>query len=73
MSKYFKEHEIIGYLYIDGKRVTYLKTGVKRNPKYNDHLEEDEMNHINQSLIALQRYTEYLRKVVGVDDFTEHE
>lgn len=70
-SKEFKPEEIKGYLQIDGKTVVYLKTGVKRLPKYQDHLEEDYMDHINQNLINLNRYAEYLKKVVGLDDFNE--
>lgn len=69
MSKNFKEHEVIGYLMVDGRKTVYLKMGVKRNYKYNDHLDDNEMDHINKSLVILSRYTEYLKKVVGLDDF----
>lgn len=69
MSKHFKPEEIIGYLTIDGRKVTYLKQGVKRNPRYQDHLIEDMMDHLNHSIIWIKRWEEYYRKVVGIDDF----
>ena len=72
MSKHFKPEEIIGYLTIDGKKVTYLKQGVKRNPRYQDHLIDDMMDHLNHSLIWIKRWEEYYRKVVGIDDFTNN-
>lgn len=70
MSKIFKQHEIIGYLMIDGRKVTYLKTGVKRLHKYQDHLMDEHMDHLNHQLIYLQKYGEFLRNVIGMDDFS---
>ena len=68
MSKNFKPEEIIGYLTIDGKQVTYLKQGVKRNPKYT-YLDDAYESHLNQSVIWIKRWEEYYKKVVGIDDF----
>lgn len=70
-SKIFKPHEIRGYIEIDGKMVVYLKTGVKRQWRYNDHLDENYPSQLNKQLIFLQRYAEYLKKVVGMDDFDD--
>lgn len=67
----FKENEILGYTYIEGKRVTVLKQGIKRIRKYYSVLEEDDMGQLNQEIIHLQRYSEYLKRVVGIDDFDE--
>lgn len=50
MSKNFKPEEIIGYLNIDGKTVTYLKQGVKRNPHYDKPLEEEDFEDVNTRL-----------------------
>lgn len=65
----FKESEIIGYLYIDGKKVTYLKQGVKRK-RFNDSLDPEQLEpHLNQELINYQK-GEYFHKVImGKDDF----
>lgn len=71
-SKIFKPEEIRGYIEIDGRKVVYLKTGVKRLHKYQDHLNEDYPTHLNQQIIFLQRYAEYLKKVVGLDDFDDN-
>lgn len=68
----FTEDEIIGFLEIDGKRVTYLKPHVKRLSRYPETLHEDQMDHLNQPLIGLQRYAKYLKEVVGLDDFQDN-
>lgn len=68
MSKIFKPEEIIGYVEVDGKKVVYLKQGVKRNPNYYSP-QEPEGQHINQSLVWLKRWEQYYKKVVGIDDF----
>jgi hypothetical protein len=68
MSK-FKEHEILGYLTIDDRKVTYLKMGVKRQPRYQDHLQYNYANHLNYQLLRIKQFGEYLKKVVGIDDF----
>jgi len=67
----FKPEEIIGFLEIDGKRVTYLKPHVKRLSRYPETEHEDVMNQLNQPLIGLQKYADYLKKVVGLDDFED--
>lgn len=65
----FKNSEIIGYLYIDNIRVTYLKMGVRRR-HFNDNIEVDELEpHLNQILIDYEK-GEYFHKVImGEDDF----
>lgn len=68
MSLNFKPHEIIGYIEIDGKKVTYLKQGVKRNYNYTSPL-GPEGQHINPAIVWLKRWELYYKKVVGIDDF----
>jgi len=65
----FRKHEIIGYMYIDGKRVTYLKMGVKRK-HFNDNIDPDLLEpHLNQILINFEK-GEYFHKVImGEEDF----
>lgn len=71
MSKNFRLDEIIGYLIIDGKQVTYLKQGVKRKPKY-EYLDDAYESHLNQSVIWIKRWEEYYKKVVGIDDYANN-
>lgn len=68
-SKHFFDHEIKGITYVDGKKVIYLKTGVKRQWRYNDHLIEEHMDHLNKALLMLKGIEDYYKKVVGIDDF----
>lgn len=65
----FKKKEIIGFMYIDGKRVTYLKPGVKRK-HFNDDIDPDVLEpHLNQILIDYEK-GEYFHKVImGEEDF----
>ncbi len=66
----FKPHEILGFLEIDGRKVTYLKMGVTRK-RYYDHIDPTVLeSHLNMELINLDRWTDYYKKVVGVDDFS---
>ncbi len=71
MSKNFKKEEIIGYMIINGKRVTYLKPGVKRVRRYYGEIDENIMDHLNYNLINIKRWQEYAKKVLGIDDFEE--
>lgn len=65
----FKESEIIGYLNIGGKRVTYLKMGVRRK-HFNDHIDPEVLeSHLNQELINYEK-GEYFHKVImGEEDY----
>jgi len=69
MESNFRKREIIGFMYVDGIRVTYLKMGVKRK-HYNDNLEPDQLEpHLNQILINFEK-GEYFHKVImGEEDF----
>lgn len=69
LSKNFKDFEIKGITYIDGKRVLYLKEGVKRK-HYNDDVNGDEITHINQDLINYERFQAYYQLILGIDDFS---
>ncbi len=73
MSKNFNNNEIIGYLTIDDRKVTYLKMGVHRL-NYRDWLHpDDRFRHLNDELLNIQKWTDFYRKVVGVDDFKDDE
>ena len=67
----FKPEEIIGFLNIEGRRVTYLKPRIKRLHRYPETEIEDEITQLNQPLIGLQKYAKYLKEVVGLDDFED--
>jgi hypothetical protein len=69
MSKHFRKEEVIGYLDVDGRKVTYLKTGVHRL-RFNDYLTDDYMPQLNQELIHLERWTKFYSEVMGEEDFT---
>lgn len=68
-SKHFKPREVLGYITIDGRRVTVLRMGVTRK-RYYDHIDPTVLEpHLNQELVNLERWTEYYKKVVGAEDF----
>jgi len=67
-SKHFFDHEIKGITYINGKKVIYLYPHVKRNWKYNDHLLEDVMDHLNQRVIAVERLQYFFKHILGTDE-----
>lgn len=71
ISKNFRDSQIKGVLYIDGKKVLYLKDGVKckwypedmGNPSPN-RLE----SHLNMELINYERQIIFYRDVLGKED-----
>ncbi len=65
----FKPHEVIGYLEIDGRRVTYLKPGVKRLRRYPVTASDDYARHINQELVYFERWQKFAKSVLGIDNF----
>lgn len=65
----FKESEIKGYTYIDGRKVTYLKSKVKRIDKY-EALDDNKMDHLNQKVILLEKWEYFNKYILGEDDFT---
>jgi hypothetical protein len=67
-SKNWMDSEIKGIMYIDGKKVIYLKPHAKRLWKYNDHLLEDEMDHLNKRLIAVERLQYFFKHILGTDE-----
>ena len=70
MSKNFTEDEIKGIMYIDGKKVIYLKTGVKRK-NYNDDLGTgDYLSQLNQELINYEKAEEHKKAIFGEEDFS---
>lgn len=66
MSKNFKDYQIKGIL-PDGS--TYLKMGVCKK-KYNDQLDYDDMDHINDKLIMLEKINKFYL-LTGTKPITE--
>ena len=72
LSKNFRDDEIIGILDIEGKKVLYLKTGVKRR-KFNDDLGDGEhFEQLNQILIANELREKVMKVLYGGDDFDDN-
>ncbi len=65
-SKNFKDHEIRGIL-PDGS--IYLKMGVTRK-KYNDKIDYDDMDHINEKLIMSEKINQFYL-LTGTSPITE--
>lgn len=65
-SKNFKDHEIKGIL-PDGS--IYLKMGVTRK-KYNDQLDYEDMDHINEKLIMSEKINKFYL-LTGTSPITE--
>jgi hypothetical protein len=66
---HFKKSEIVGYTYIDGRKVTVLKMGVKRK-HYNDNIDPEVLeSHFNQELKNLEKWEWYHKVILGEDDF----
>lgn len=65
-SKHFKDHEIKGIL-PDGS--IYLKMGVTRK-KYNDQLDYEDMDHINEKLIMSEKINKFYL-LTGTSPITE--
>jgi hypothetical protein len=70
-SKNFKDHEIKGVSYDEnGKKVIYLKEGVRRK-KFKDDVWDEEIleSHLNQELINYNKWEQFYSKVLGLDDY----
>lgn len=65
-SLHFKDHEIKG-VFPDG--TIYLKMGVTRK-HYNDSLDYEDMNHINENLILLEKINKFYQ-LTGTSPITE--
>ena len=65
-SLHFKDHEIKGIL-PDGS--IYLKMGVTRK-KYNDQLDYEDMDHINEKLIMSEKINKFYL-LTGTSPITE--
>lgn len=75
ISKNFYDDEIKGVMEIDGKKVLYLKEGVKRR-LYQSDLSRDSYYHpdqINHLLIYLKKYEDMMKIMYGGDDFSDQE
>ena len=69
ISQNFNDNQIKGVLMIDGKRVLYLKTGVKKK-FYNDDLGNGEFfPQLNQDLINYEKAKEHKKAIFGEEDF----
>lgn len=73
LSKYWNDQEIKGIAHINGRKVIYLKSHVKRLYRFNDHLLESYMQHINYSVLALSKYQEYMRTIIGKEEFGRYQ
>lgn len=76
ISKNFQDHEIKGVMYIDGKRVLYLKDGVKRKwyPEDMGNPSPHRMEpHLNMELIRYERHKKFYEEVLGIDDYTNED
>jgi hypothetical protein len=70
MSKHFKKHEILGYMMVDGRKVTVLRMGVTRK-RYYDYIDPYTLeSHINQEMINYQKAEHFHKVIMGEDDFT---
>lgn len=67
-SKNWFDHEIKGITYVDGRKVIYLKTNVKRQWKYNDHLHDEYMDHLNHRVIAIENLQWFFKNILGTDE-----
>lgn len=72
LSKNFSDDEIKGVLYIEDRKVLYLKTGVKRR-NFNDDLGTGEhFEQLNQILIANELREKVMKVLYGGDDFEDN-
>jgi len=69
-SKNFNDSELKGIMYIDGQKVVYLKTGVKRKHYYDDLGDGDHFKQLNQEMINYEKAEEFRKEIMGQDDFT---
>ena len=68
LSKNWYDSEIKGIMIIDGRKVIYLKSHVKRLWRFNDYLLEDKMDHINKTLIIKERIEIFYKRIIGQDE-----
>lgn len=70
-SKEFKDHEIKGVYYENGKKVIYLKEGVKRKKFKEDLWNTEEIldSQLNKELIHYQKWERFYQIVMGEDDY----
>lgn len=75
ISKNFKDSEIKGVMYIEGKKVLYLKEGVKRRFYKNDlpRWAMENPSHINHLLVFFKKYEDTIKMLYGGDDFSTEE
>ena len=76
ISKHYYDYQIKGVLYIDGRKVLYLKPGVK-NKFYPEDIGVPSVYalepHINQDLINYQSWENFYKQIMGVDDYGNEE
>ena len=72
LSKNWYDHEIKGIMWVDGKKVIYLKSNVKRLWRFNDYLVENQIDHINKQRIHQDKIEEYYTKVIGSENYLEN-
>lgn len=70
LSKNFRNREIKGIMTINGKRVLYLKTGVKRKHFYDDLGDGEFFKQLNQEMINYEKAEEFRKQIMSEDDFS---
>lgn len=71
ISKNFKDSQIKGILYIDGRRVLYLKDGVKKK-WYPEDIDNPSIyileSHINKELVSYQSQIKFM-ELMGIESW----
>lgn len=73
LSKNFYDDEIRGIVEVDGKRVLYLKTNVRRR-RYIEEMYEDPNeidSQINKELIQRELREKFYKEILGLEDYKE--
>lgn len=70
ISKNFYNNEIKGVMEIDGKRVLYIKTGVKRKHFGDDLGDGDYFKQLNQEMINYEKAEFFKKVIMGEEDYT---
>lgn len=69
----FKKEDIIGYIMIDGRKVTYLKEGI-RTKQLEPIQDPDKLEcHINEELVNYERYESFYRDILGLQDWSNED
>lgn len=70
-SKHFKDHEIKGVTYEDGKKVIHLKDGVRRK-RFKEDMFVTELtlsSQLNHELINYEKWENFYKVIMGEEDY----